>query len=48
VQLGRHARDGIHAVEMQAASLFAFGAARGFKCSVVTHVTNGIERSSED
>jgi uridine phosphorylase len=47
-QLERHARDGILAVEMQAASLFAFSAARGVRCGVVAHVTNGIEHSSED
>jgi uridine phosphorylase len=48
VQLEPHARNGILAVEMQAASLFAFGAGRGVKCGVVAHVTNGIEHSSED
>jgi uridine phosphorylase len=46
-QLERHASDGILAVEMPAASLFAFGAARGVKCGVVAHVTSGIEHSSE-
>lgn len=46
-QLERHARDGILAVEMQAASLFAFGAARGVRCGVVAHVTNGVDHSSE-
>jgi uridine phosphorylase len=46
-QLERHARNGILAVEMQAASLFAFGAARGVRCGVAAHVTNGIEHSSE-
>jgi uridine phosphorylase len=30
------------AVEMQAASLFAFAAARGVRCGVVAHVTNGV------
>ena len=47
VQLKRHARNGILAVEMQAASLFAFGAARGVRCGVVAHVTNGVGQSSE-
>lgn len=47
-QLERHARNGILAVEMQAASLFAFGAARGVRCGVVAHVTNGVDHSSED
>lgn len=40
-QLERHASNGILAVETQAASLFAFGAARGVRCGVVAHVTNG-------
>ncbi len=40
-QLERHASNGILAVEMQAASLFAFGSARGVRCGVVAHVTNG-------
>ncbi len=46
-QLERHARNGILTVEMQAASLFAFGAARGLRCGVVAHVTNGVDHSSE-
>lgn len=41
-QLERHAQAGVLAVEMQAASLFAFGAARGVRCGVVAHVTNGV------
>ena len=47
-QLERHARNGILAVEMQAASLFAFGAARRVRCGVVAHVTNGVDHSSAD
>jgi uridine phosphorylase len=47
-QLERHARNGILAVEMQAASLFAFGAARGVRCGVVAHVTNAVDHSSAD
>src|SRR5574340_493602 len=47
-QIERHARNGILAVEMQAASLFAFGAARGVRCGLVAHVTNGIDHSSAD
>ncbi|MBN9659106.1 MAG: hypothetical protein J0H49_13055 [Acidobacteria bacterium] len=39
VQLARYARDGILAVEMQAASLFAFSAARGVRCSVVASMS---------
>jgi uridine phosphorylase len=47
-QLDRYARTGILAVEMQAASLFAFGAARRVRCGVVAHVTNGVDQSSAD
>ena len=47
-QLERHARSGILAVEMQAASLFAFGAARQVRCGVVARVTNGVDHSSAD
>lgn len=47
-QLERHARNGILAVEMQAASLLAFGAARGVQCGVVAHVTNGVDHSTGD
>jgi uridine phosphorylase len=47
-QLERHASDGVLAVEMQAASLFAFGASRGVRCGVVAHVTNGVGHSAED
>jgi uridine phosphorylase len=46
-QLERHAANGILAVEMQAASLFAFGAARGIRCAVVAHVTNGAGHTPE-
>jgi uridine phosphorylase len=46
-QLGHHARNGVLAVEMQAASLFAFGAARGIRCAVVAHVTNGADHKPE-
>lgn len=47
-QLDRHASQGILAVEMQAASLFAFGAARGVRCGVVAHVTNGVDHVAAD
>ena len=47
-QLERHAMNGVLAVEMQAASLFAFGAARAVRCGVVAHVTNGLDHSSND
>jgi len=47
-QLDRHAADGVLAVEMQAASLYAFGAARGICCGIVAHVTNAVGRSRSD
>ena len=40
-QLSSHARDGVLAVEMQAASLFAFSVARRFPVGIVAYVTNG-------
>jgi len=46
-QLQQHASKGVLAVEMQAASMFAFGAARGVQCGVVAHVTNGVDHSAE-
>lgn len=46
-QLKRHAEAGALAVEMQAASLFAFGAARNFPVGVVAHVTNAVGRTEE-
>lgn len=47
-QLERHASRGVLAVEMQAASLFAFGAARRVRCGVVAHVTNSAGHSAGD
>jgi len=47
-ELERHARNGVQAVEMQAASLFAFGAARRVRCGLVAHVTNGIDNSTDE
>jgi uridine phosphorylase len=47
-QLTRHVRHGVLAVEMQAAAMFAFGAARGVRCGVVAHVTNGISHTPGD
>ena len=47
-QLERYAREGVLAVEMQAASLLAFGVARGVRCGVVAHVTNGFGHSSDE
>lgn len=46
-QLKRHAENGALAVEMQAASLLAFGAAREFPVGVVAHVTNAVGRTEE-
>ena len=44
-QLARWAAAGVLAVEMQAASLFAFAAARRFPVGLVAHVTNAIDHS---
>jgi uridine phosphorylase len=46
-QLDRYARMGALAVEMQAASLFAFAAARNVAVGVVAHVTNAPEHDGE-
>jgi uridine phosphorylase len=46
-QLDQHANAGVLAVEMQAASLFAFAKARGVSLAVVCQVTNGIDYSGE-
>lgn len=46
-QLRIHAQAGALAVEMQAASLFAFGAAREFPVGLVAHVTNAADRTEE-
>ena len=46
-QLKRHGEAGALAVEMQAASLFAFGAARNFPVGVVAHVTNAVGLTEE-
>ena len=43
-QLERHAAGGVLAVEMQAASLFAFATARRANVGVVAHVTNAADR----
>ena len=47
-QLNRHARGGVLAVEMQAASLFAFAEARRATVGVVAHVTSAVDRDGED
>lgn len=42
-QLMRYADAGVLAVEMQAASLFAFSVARGVPVGVIAHVTNAVD-----
>ncbi len=42
-QLQRHANAGVLAVEMQAASLFAFATARRMDIGIVAHVTNALD-----
>lgn len=46
-ELSRHAGDGVLAVEMQAASLFAFATARGANVGIVAHVTNAVDHPAE-
>ncbi len=46
-QLLAHAEGGVLAVEMQAASLFAFAKAQQFPVGMVAHVTNGIDQAGE-
>jgi uridine phosphorylase len=46
-QLAAHGAARVSAVEMQAASLFAFGAARGVPVGIVAHVTNAIDHSGQ-
>ncbi len=46
-QLERHAAAGILAVEMQAASLFAFATAQQVNVGIVAHLTNGIDYPDE-
>lgn len=42
-QLERHAASGVQAVEMQAASLFAFATARHVDIGMVAHLTNAVD-----
>ncbi len=44
-QIAHHGEQGVLAVEMQAASLFAFAAARGTPVAVVAHVSNAIDHT---
>ncbi len=46
-ELREHAANGALAVEMQAASLFAFAQARHANVGVVAHVTNAIDHTGE-
>jgi len=46
-QLELWAKQNVLAVEMQAASLFAFGAARGVKVSVVAMVSNAVDHEGQ-
>lgn len=46
-QIDHHAKAGVLAVEMQAASLFAFAAARQATVGVVAHVTNALDHEGE-
>jgi len=46
-QLRHYANEGVLAVEMQAASLFAFAEARQASVGLVAHVTNAINRQGE-
>jgi uridine phosphorylase len=46
-QVDHHGEAGALAVEMQAASLFAFAAARGVPVGVIAHVTNAIGHTEE-
>jgi uridine phosphorylase len=46
-QIREHAQAGVLAVEMQAASLFAFGQARSVKTGIVCQVTNGGDHDGE-
>ncbi len=45
-RIAAHASRGALAVEMQAASLFGFAAARGARVGVVAHVTNAIDNEA--
>ena len=47
-QISRHADEGLLAVEMQAASLFAFSMARRFPVGLVAHVTNSVDQKGSE
>lgn len=46
-QLSRYAQEGILAVEMQAASLFAFAVSRLLPVGIVAHVTNAVDHTED-
>jgi uridine phosphorylase len=46
-QLSEHAKAGVLAVEMQAASLLAFAEAHRFPVGIVAYVTNGVGQAGE-
>jgi uridine phosphorylase len=46
-QLDKHANEGVLAVEMQAASLFALANVRKAQIAVVAHVSNAIDHEGE-
>jgi uridine phosphorylase len=46
-QLAKYSEQGVLAVEMQAASLFAFAIARGLPVGVVAHVTNAVDHDQD-
>jgi uridine phosphorylase len=46
-ELAIHAADGVLAVEMQAASLFAFSEARQFPVGITAYVTNRVGQTGE-
>ena len=46
-QLTRYAEEGVLAVEMQAASLFAFAAAKHLPAGIVAHVTNAVDHTED-
>ncbi len=46
-QLSQWAKEGVLAVEMQAASLYAFGQARGVEVAVVCMVSNAVDHEGE-
>jgi uridine phosphorylase len=46
-QLAKYSEQGVLAVEMQAASLFAFAIARGMPVGMVAHVTNAVDHDQD-